>query len=60
MISPALDYNIRLDGSCEVTRLKLAVGYMLIFFLSKIWENDIAMNPQGGWIDYGGGFFWSE
>ena len=23
-------------------------------------ENDVAMNPQGGWNDYGGGFFRSE
>lgn len=55
-----MSFNAEFQGNCEAMRLKLAVGYMLHFHFPKFAKNDPAMNPQGGWNDYGGGFFWSE
>jgi hypothetical protein len=53
-------FNTQFQGGCEAVRLKLAIGYMLHFHFPKFAKNDVAMNPQGKWNDYGGGFFWSE
>jgi hypothetical protein len=55
-----MSFNTQFQGSCEATRLKLAVGYMLHFHFPKFAMDDAAMSPRGKWNDYGDGFFWSE
>lgn len=47
-------------GNYEETRIKLAVGYMLLFHFSKFAENDPIMDPKGIWNSYSGGWLRSE
>lgn len=45
---------------CEEARVKLAVGFMLLFHFPRFAKADPIMDPQGIWNDYGVGWLRSE
>jgi hypothetical protein len=55
-----MSFNNEFSGKCEEARVKLAIGYMLLFRFPKFAKNDPVMDPEGIWNDYGGGWLRSE